>query len=214
MRVILHVSQYYDFVPVPPDVQVTKGDVDNGDVIPGVKDDTYKMRVPIPKASHTTIHLNEAELVEHIIYERCRPDGTGRVLTRRQAIAEFVQARHLPRHARAQWITGIDVHDEGPDAALMTARLAPHAVSEAQRVKACQDAGTHTVGQAPGAPDRCGSCGHIPAVARKRGFVGPHGAPNIPTGEHAAHLAAYSEKTTANDVRDHLLAHFNVKGTP
>jgi hypothetical protein len=209
MRIVAHLTKFYDWVPVPLDpatgsqMKPTPADIAAERVRPSANGG-WNMKVTRDMPSHMTLHLSEADVVGKIIHEKCRPEG-GRVLTRKQAIAFYMAENHLPFHARKEWITKIEVHDDGPDPVLMTKALAAHGVSEASRVQACKDSSKHTPQSVGGAPARCASCGHMPSVDD------PATEPNIPVEDHAAHLAAYTEAASASDIVDHLHKHFKVK---
>jgi hypothetical protein len=204
MHVVAYLSKFYDWVPVPDDVKVTPADIAAERVRPAANGG-YRMRVTKKAPTYMTVHLSEAQICAKIIHEKTRPEG-GRVLTRNQAIAFYVGENHLPIHAKREWITKIEVDDDGPEPELLAAMLKPHAVSEASRVQACQSAGKHDVkSEVTGAPARCASCGHMPSIDD------PSERANIPAEEHAAHLAAYSEESSKEDLLAHLHTFFKVK---
>jgi hypothetical protein len=205
MRVDVTLAKFYDWLPPPEDVDVTRADLASGRVRPAANGG-YVMRVIRQGPSPMTMFLPEDESIGKIIHERCRPEG-GRVLTRKQCIAFWLSEHVLPLHGKREWITKIELDDDGPDPERAKQLLAPHAISEASRVEACKSSGKHTVARAgEGAPMRCANCGHIPLVDD------PAEEPNIPAAEHAAHLAAYNEKASPQDILDHLNAFFKVKG--
>ena len=207
MRAVLHVSKFYSWEPIPPDTKVTPADI-SSERVRVAANGGYAMRVTRQQASHTTVLMPEADVVGKIIHERTRPSG-GRVLTRKQAIAFALGEDVLPHHAKKEWITKIEVHDDGPDEKLARALFVPHAVSEASRVAACKSATKHLVGvHGEGAPERCPNCGHMPSVGD------PSEEPNIPVDDLAEHMTAYTEACSADDLVAHLHAHFKVKVKP
>lgn len=204
MHVVAHLSKFYDWVPVPEDVKVTPADIAAERVRPAANGG-YRMRVTKKGPTYLTVHLSEEQICAKIIHEKCRPEG-GRVLTRKQAIAFYVGENHLPIHAKREWITKIEVDDDGPEPELLASMLKPHAVSEASRVQACQEAGKHEVKAATsGAPERCPGCGHVPSIDD------PSENANIPADEHPSHLSAYTEKSSKEDLLEYLHTFFKVK---
>ena len=124
MRIVAHVSKFYDWMPVPADVVVSKADKAAGRVKLG-NDGQWLMRVPREMKSHVQINLPEHQIVAKIIHDKCRPEG-GRTLTRKQAVAFYLSEHVMPQQAHRSWITSFEVHDDGPDEALARAMLAPH----------------------------------------------------------------------------------------
>jgi hypothetical protein len=208
MRIVAHVTKFYDWVPaVDPTtgapIKPSPADISAERVRPSANGG-WNMRVTRDMPSELGINIAESDVVGKIIQEKCRAEG-GRVLTRKQAIAFFVAENHLPFHVKKEWIKSFEVHDEGPDPSLMKAALALHGVAEASRVDACKSAGKHELASQDGAMVRCGACGHIPSVGD------PATEANIPAADHAEHLTAYTEPLTPTDLVAHLHKHFKVK---
>lgn len=131
MWVIIRLSAFYDWDPIPKGVVVTEQDIAAGKVMPGM-DGGYRMRVVKrpPAGTTRTCHISEGALVEKIIEEKSDIRKAGRTLSRNQAVAALIADQLLPNAAEVDWITGFDVHDDGPSEELLRAKLAPH--TEAQ----------------------------------------------------------------------------------
>lgn len=126
MRIIVHHSKFYDWEPVPRDVEVTPEDVAAGRVKPGARaGDYYLMRVvKEPEGgTYTEIRLPEHQILEKIIEDAIKRNQR---LTRRQAVALYVSEHVLPHHAHRSWVTGVEVHDDGPSKDLAAAKLDEH----------------------------------------------------------------------------------------
>jgi len=206
MWIVADLKKSYDWVPVPEDTEVTKADIAADRVRPAANGG-WRMRITKPLSTQMMVTIPEEQIIAKIIHEKCRPEG-GRTLTRKEAAAFYISEEHLPYWAKREWITKFYAHDDGPDEAMMRAMLAPHAVSEASRVAACKADGNHmvaTANAAPGMPERCMFCGHMPSIDA------PAEEPNIPADEHEAHVAAYLEKMDVDGLVSHLHTHFKVK---
>lgn len=130
MRVVFHLSKYFDWEPVPSDVKLTAEEIAGPLIIPGREPGTYRMRVEKDGPTTREMTINEATIIGQILYEKLDVRRSGATLTRKQAVAHVT---HLCLddggkfcHARWEWITGIDVHDDGPSEELMKAKLEPH----------------------------------------------------------------------------------------
>lgn len=130
MRVVVRHTKFYDWEPVPSDVTVTDADKASGRVKPAGRGGGWLMRVTKEPegGTHTEIHVPEHQVVAKIIHDKCRPEG-GRTLSRKQALAMYLSEHVLPHHAHRSWITGFEVHDDGPDEQLARAMLAEHVKS-------------------------------------------------------------------------------------
>lgn len=118
MRIVVHVSKFYDWRPVPPDVKVTEKDVKAGRVKPDANGSGYLMRVTRAEKSHTFIGVSEAEIVNRIVFN-LMPQNGGIALSRKEAVHELLAKRVMPEHAHPSHMTGFEVHDDaGPDVAL------------------------------------------------------------------------------------------------
>jgi hypothetical protein len=209
MRVTVSVKKFYDWEPVPGDVVVTQQDISSEKVKPAANGG-WLMKVTKNLETHTQVNLPEEQIIAKIIHDRTRPEG-GRVLTRKQAVAFYLSENVMPHHAHRSWITGFEVHDDGPDEKMARAMLAPHTVSETARLAACKDAGKHKyISMVPtGKPDakpvsRCVSCGHVEGNDTID-------AANIELSDVEAHIKAYMEPADAKAHEDLLHAHFKVK---
>ena len=208
MRVVVHVKKFYDWEPVPADVVVTPQDISSEKVKPAANGG-WLMKVTKTLATHTQVNLPEKQIVAKIIHDRTRPEG-GRTLTRKQAVAFYLSENVMPHHAHRSWVTGFEVHDDGPDEKLAREMLKPHSISETARVEACKSDGKHgyqlmvPTGRPNEKPiSRCASCGHVEGndtidVA------------NIDASEVEAHIKAYLETADAKAHEDQLYAHFKV----
>ena len=213
MRVVVHVKKFYDWEPVPGDVVVTQADINAERVKPAANDGGWLMKVTKTIKSHTQVNLPEEQIIAKIIHDRTRPEG-GRVLTRKQAVAFYLSENVMPHHAHRSWISGVEVHDDGPDEKLIRAMLAPHVISEASRVAACMSAQTHKYTQMvpTGRPNdkpisRCPVCGHVEGYETID-------AENISASDVEAHVKAYMEPADAKAHEAHLEAYFKVKSSP
>lgn len=128
MRVIVHVNQYYDWLPVPADVKVSARDIKARRVIPAndstPEKPTWAMRVNKVADTHTEVHIPEQQLIAVIIANMCR--GTKRPLTRSEAVANYLASHVMGDHAHETWMEDFEVHDEGADEALLRAEIALH----------------------------------------------------------------------------------------
>lgn len=128
MRIVVHVSAFYDWAPVPDDVEVTAADVKSGRVKPG-KAGGHTMRVTRKQKSHTTVTVAESTLIGRIIYELIPRPGLRKLgpCNRAQAVGELLDANVMPDHAHPKHITDFQVEtDDGPDEAAFRAALAPY----------------------------------------------------------------------------------------
>jgi hypothetical protein len=215
MHIVVKLSKFYDWEPVPVGVPVTPQDIASEKVKPNAAGG-YLMKVTKspPGGTFTTVHLPEEQVIAKIIHEKCRPEG-GRTLTRTEAVAFYLGENVMPHQAHRTWIKGFDVHDDGPDEKMMRATLALHTVSETARVDACKTANTHTyigeisVGEGSTAATmkvtpQCHKCGHHEGAETVD-------VPNIDPAEVEAHVKAYLQPATAKDHIAHLSKHFKVK---
>jgi hypothetical protein len=198
MRLILHHTKFYDWVPVPSGTKITQADIASGRVKPDAREDRWRMRVAIEQPTHTMIGLPESQIIAKIIYEKCRPDGMRAALTRRQAVTAYVAAHTLPNHAHHSWLTGVEVHDDGPDEKLFRAIVAPHLVAESARVSGCK---AHSYANTA---KKCAACGHNEGVSVAT-------EPNISPLDLQEHLAAYMEPAKAEDFVEHLVKTLKIK---
>jgi hypothetical protein len=122
MRIVVHLSGFYDWEPVPADVEVTDADVKAKRVKPS-NDGRWLMRVTKKGDTHTDAHLPENELIELLIHDMIRDR---QVLDREQAVARYMARHVMPHHAHRAWMKDFDVQDDGPDESLFDQMLKPH----------------------------------------------------------------------------------------
>lgn len=134
MRVVVHVSHYASWEPVPADVKVTEQDIKAGIVRPNARDDGYLMRVerrhktPDGKGAdtHVAAFPPEDEIIAEII-QHAMPQRGGIIMSRRQALASYLGVAVLPHHSHPKRFLRIEVEDDhGPNEALFRAMLAPY----------------------------------------------------------------------------------------
>jgi hypothetical protein len=127
MRIVIHHTEFYDWEPVPDDVQVTDADIRAGKVKPLARGAGWLMKVTkeIAGGTHTQLNLPEEQILAKIVHDKTRPEG-GRILSRKEAVALFVAENILPHQAPRKSLTKFEVHDDGPDEKLARAFLAPH----------------------------------------------------------------------------------------
>lgn len=128
MRVVVHLRAFYDWAPVPEDVTVTEADIKAGRVKPG-KTGGYTMRVTRKMPSHTTVTIAESTLIGRAIFELIPRPGLRKLgaCTRKELVAELLDANVMPDHAHPSHFTNFDVDtDDGPDEAAFRAALAPY----------------------------------------------------------------------------------------
>lgn len=113
MRIFIHVSSFYDWEPVPADVEVTEADIKALRVKPA---DTggWLMRVskslPNGELTHTDVQMPEGELVALIIDDAIKQRN---FLNRAEAAGHYV-ARHVAAHNfHRAWVKSVEALDEG-----------------------------------------------------------------------------------------------------
>lgn len=128
MRVVVHLSAFYDWAPVPSDVEVTEADVKSGRVKPG-KTGGHTMRVTRKMPSHTTVNVAESSIIGRLIYELIPRPGLRKLgpCNRTTLVAELLDANIMPEHAHPKHFTDFVVeNDDGPDEKALRAALAPY----------------------------------------------------------------------------------------
>jgi len=122
MRIVIHVHTYYDWEPVPTDVQVTEADIKARRVKPA-SNGGWVMRVTKKGDTHTQINLPEhqiaALIVEGIIRDKV-------VHSRADAIAHYLSRHVMPHHAHRNWMKAVETDDDGPDAVQFRALIDRH----------------------------------------------------------------------------------------
>ena len=128
MHVVLHVTKFADWTPVPADVKVSQDDIMSGKVKPGRVPGSWEARVikTPPGGTTHTVALSEGLTIQKQIHEKTDVKRAGRHFTRKEAVAHTIQD-HFLEGFDWSWITKIEVHDDGPDEALCRAMLKPHA---------------------------------------------------------------------------------------
>lgn len=125
MIVIVRHHKNYDWRPVPRDVSVKQGDIVAGLVKPGAREGEWLMKVTVDQPGFTTVTIPERELCERIVYEAVKPGG-GRVFSRKDALANLLSELVLPNHCHRSWVTGFEVHDDGPHSKTAEETMDPH----------------------------------------------------------------------------------------
>jgi hypothetical protein len=128
MRVVVHLSAFYDWQTVPADVKVTDADIKSGRVKPG-QDGGWTMRVTRKHPSHTTVCIAESTLIGRAIFELIPRPGQRKLgaCNRKQLVAELLDANVMPEHGHPKHFVGFDVDtDDGPDEKAFRAALAPY----------------------------------------------------------------------------------------
>jgi hypothetical protein len=127
MHVVIHLSKFYDWQPVPRDVAVTPEDIAAGKVMPD-RSGGFRARVlrEPPGGTEMTCYITEADVVGKIIHEKTDVRRAGRTFSRRQAVAHIIQDHLLEGVAEWSWIKKVEVHDDGPDKDLALTMLEPH----------------------------------------------------------------------------------------
>ena len=131
MRVVIHVTKYYDWEPVPKDVIVTPADIAAGKVMPDSSGKEYRMKVlKVPPGGLTqrTCTIDELTIIKKIVHEKSEVKRARRTFSRKEAVAHVIQD-HLLDDMDWGWIKKIEVHDDGPDEALCRTTLHPYTVA-------------------------------------------------------------------------------------
>jgi hypothetical protein len=205
MIVTLHLKQFYNWDPVPDTVVVTKDDVASGKVMPG-RDGGFRMKVVKKMPTHRTITVAESSIIAAIIVEKADPRRAGRTFTRNEAVAQVLQEMQYTsdQHGEWDWITDIEVHDDGPSEELVRDVLKTHSNAPHGR----------RLGRMNVPPE------HVEDHVKK--YLGDwtpmptasHADPEKPTAEELLNHAELSKPVrVANNqkVVDHLKAHFGVR---
>lgn len=128
MNITVHVNGYYDWVPVPADTKVTPEDIRAKRVKPASGPSAngtipYLMRVSRKGVTHTSITLPEHQIAEMIIQEMIKEKTA---LTRHEAVGHYLARHVMPHNAHKSWMTGFEVHDDGPNEELFRKKIAEH----------------------------------------------------------------------------------------
>lgn len=125
MRIVVHVSGYYSWEPVPEGVQVTKQDLDAGRAREGAHG-RYLMRVPKKGDTYNETAVAEDDIVATILHAYCEHGRCGAILTRKEAVARLLGTLVYPHHIHRKWMKHVEIHDDGPCEKLFREMLAPH----------------------------------------------------------------------------------------
>lgn len=133
MRIVIHLTKFYDWVPVPQNVVIDPNDIASGKVMPG-RDGGYRVRVvklpPAGKATtERTCHVSEALIVQKMVHEKCDAKRAGRSFSRREAVAHLIQD-HLLDDSDWSWIAGFEIDDDGPVESVAREILTPHTAAK------------------------------------------------------------------------------------
>lgn len=122
MQIVVHISSFYDWQPVPPDVEVSPEDIAAKLVKPS-STGGWMMRVERQAATHTHVAVPEHEIATTIIGDAIREHTA---LTRAKAAAVYLARHVMPHHAHRSAIQRfeVEVDDAAPDA--FAAQLAVH----------------------------------------------------------------------------------------
>lgn len=123
MRLIIHHRKFYDWEPLPSDVEVTDRDIKAGRVKPSAGG-SWLYRVTRDQPTYTEVGLPESELIAIIIRDLVRDNV---VHDRAEALCRYVARYTLGHHAHGSWISSFELQDdEGPQVAALEAALDEH----------------------------------------------------------------------------------------
>lgn len=118
MHIVIAVSHYYDWAPVPDGVKVSKQHIENGRV-KQMHDGKHHMRVHLERPTQTEINLPETVLCDLMSYAERKHAPKSRA----EAVASYLQEHTMPEHARPEHFKAISVHDDGPQPEIYRASL-------------------------------------------------------------------------------------------
>lgn len=119
MRIFVYVNKFYDWEPLPNDVEPTEQDIKSNRVKPSLGGG-WLMRVPKVKDTYTDIQLPEQQLVNLLMQDAFKE---GVFHDRAEAAGHWL-ARHIAQHHfHRSWITKIEVMDDGPVAEIFDAEF-------------------------------------------------------------------------------------------
>lgn len=124
MRIVVDVKSFYDWAPVPADVQVTPKDIAAGRVKPDARGVSHLMRVTRRIASQTTVLPSEGQIIRRVIHH-LMPNQGGVALSRKEALADHVN-QVMVEQASPKHMTSFTVEDDGPDEKLLREMLEPY----------------------------------------------------------------------------------------
>lgn len=181
MRVLIHVLQHYDWLPIPENTKVTPEDVAAGKVKRHA-DGAFKIRVVRDSPTHVEAFIKEDDIVAKIVeVYQPPPQGDGSMINRREAAARIMSRAILPLWADRRHIDvdkDFEVHDDHdlPEERAKNALAFEARLAELSKI---QNART--------------------------------GQPLIAPADVAELVAKYAEPTTHKHHVDHMHAHFGLK---
>lgn len=137
MRLVIHVTHFINWEPVPADVEVTADDIKSGRVKPDTHGRGHEMAVTRSakmvtgqETSAAEIGIAESTIIARIIHDHM-PQNGGLMLTRKQAVANLLAQNIMPRCAHPKHFASITVDvDDGPDEALFRKTIEPYTVAK------------------------------------------------------------------------------------
>lgn len=115
MQVVVHVSGFYEWLPVPEDVDTESAEFKKAILDRKVKRATtgWTMRVPKKFDTHVVVNVNEEDIVQVAIQEMTR--GDRQYLNRVQCVTRLLARHVLPHMAHASEMQEFEIaHDAGP----------------------------------------------------------------------------------------------------
>lgn len=127
MRIVIHLSSFYDWEPLPDGIEPTEQDINALRVKVG-QDGKWLMRVTkTPEVpTYTTIGMSEDDIISVMIRAKVREN---RILTRAEAIAMNLSGVVMPHNAHRSWFQKVEVEDDPmtPEhEVFVRAKLLPH----------------------------------------------------------------------------------------
>lgn len=116
MRIVVHVSGYYDWEPLPDGVEVTDADIKARRVKPATSGTGggWLMRVAKKGETHTEVCLPEEELIALLLQDAIRER---QIQTRSEGVAKYLARHVMPHHAHRTWMDDFEVQDDGSNEA-------------------------------------------------------------------------------------------------
>jgi hypothetical protein len=120
MRITVDIKGFYDWVPVPPNTEISEADLASG-LVKKMADDQWSMRVtvksPDPKQEHT-VGIPETAIAQ-MFAARAK---IGRDVSREEAVAELLR-KSFEQHLHPSHLIKIHVDDGEIDKAIITDAL-------------------------------------------------------------------------------------------
>lgn len=127
MQLTIHLSKYYDWEPLPDGVEPTEADIRALRVKPTANPvagkSSWLMKVTKIGPTHTSVGLPENQVIAFCVGGWTQDK---RVLTRAQAICEYVRRHVAPHHFHRKWVTDVELVDSGADKALFEKTVGAH----------------------------------------------------------------------------------------